>query len=186
MRDVLEVLTGDEALSVLRALLVAHPALVEEAQQTALRGLRTADRREVARAVVQAVDALGLEDMAARTGREVHGYVHPVEAAWDVLEETIAPFAAEVDRRLSIGLEEPARAWLEGLLVGLHELHVDASSHELLQYAPDFPLEAACAALEQWARAGGGPPGLSEELLHEELYEWVGELQQTARRARRT
>lgn len=172
-KDVLAALTGDEGLAVLRALLAAHPELGEEAQALATRRLVTVDRRRVADAVVASIDALGLEDLGGRAGRQVYGYVEPGEAAWEILEEAVAPFTSEIGRLLALGLEDAARAQCEGVLIGLHEVLVDHCSNELVQYAPDFPGEAAGAALGAWMAAPGGPRRLDQDLLHEELYEWV-------------
>lgn len=182
--DVLDALSPDEGLTVLRTLLRAHPDLVDEARRIATARLVSVDRKVVAAEVVEVIDGLEIEEVWSRSGRHAHGYVEPVEAAWEVLEEAIEPFTAEVGRLLSFGLEDAARAQCEGTLLGLHELLVDRSSHEVLQHAPDFLGEAAGSLLEVWMGATGGPRRLDQDLLHDGLYEWVEMVGRVERQAK--
>ncbi len=87
--DVLSALSASEGRDLLHALLQAHPELTEEARSLARRGHQAVDRREVAARVVEAFDALTVEEFWSRSGRHAHGYVEPADAAWELLEETI-------------------------------------------------------------------------------------------------
>lgn len=184
--DVLDVLSAYEARSVLRTLLEAHPQLIAEARAIATRRLSAVDRLAVAEDVVACIDALGVDDLAGRVGRQVYGYVEPADAAWEVLEEALAPFTREVQRLLALGLEDAARAQCEGILLGLHEIEVDHSEDELVQYAPDFPREAAGSVLQAWSAASGGPRQLDHDLLSDHLFEWVEMVERIRRRGART
>lgn len=184
--DVLHALSADEGLAVLRALLEAHPELTDEAQGLATRRLVNVDRQQVARAVVACIDALALEDLDRRAGRHAYGYVEPVEGAYEVLEDALSPFTREIQRLLHLGLEEAARAQCEGVLLGLHEIDIEHSSHELVQYAPDFPGEAAESALWAWSAAPGGPRQIDSHLLHDSLIEWVDMVEDIQHRSART
>lgn len=184
--DVLNALSADEGFAVLRALLAAHPELTEEARAMAMERLVLVERQDVAEAVVACVAALGLEQLSARAGRQLLGYVQPTEAAWAILDETIAPYTQEVERLLALGLEGAARAQCEGVLLGLHVIEVDHSSNELLQYAVDFPSEAAGSVLEVWSAALGGPRRLDKGFVHDNLFEWVEMVEHIQGRGGRT
>lgn len=131
------------------------------------------DRQAVAEDIVNAVSALGFEELNARAGRQINGYVGPGEAAWEILEEIVEPVIDEIERLLSIGLEEPARAQCEGALIGLLAVQIEHLENDLVQYAEGFPTEAAANALEIWLIGPGGPRILDEGLLREELGEWA-------------
>lgn len=170
--DVIAALTGAEAREVLRALLRAHPDLGPEARAIATQRLERVDVVEVAEAVVEAVQALGFDELNGRAGRQAYGYVEPEEAAWDLLEEALAPFTDEIERLLHPGLEEAARAQVEGVLLGLRDVRNEQLG-DILEYAPDFPAEAAETALRTWMYAPGGPRRFDEDFLYEELEEWA-------------
>lgn len=140
--DVLDALSPDEGLAVLRALLRAHPELLDEARQLATDRMVDVDRDAVAQNLVASIGLLGLEELNARTGRHRDGYTEPTEAAWEILEEAVAPFVAELERLLKLSLEEAAREQCEGVL--LHQL-LDRTGPGglpdeagLLGWAPDF------------------------------------------------
>lgn len=182
-RPVLEGITDAEGHQVLRALLSRHPGLSAEAEAVATALAADVSRDRVVAQVVDAIESVGLDDLAARAGRQAHGYVEPSEAAWEILEETVEPATAEIARLLSFGLEGPARAQCEGVLLGLYAAGVEDGGHELIAYAPDFPAEAAAQALDAWLRAPGGPRIFDEELL-EELLEWAELVQRVEKRAK--
>lgn len=81
------------------------------------------ERRErIAKRVVDAVLALDYGDLNGRAGRRVTGYVEPTEAAWQLLEESVAPLMFECKSALQRGKVEEARTLVEGILIGLYRL----------------------------------------------------------------
>lgn len=152
--SILERLDAEEARDVLRLLLAAHPDLGAEAETIArvrLEGVRfemTADE------VLEAVRGHGLGDLNGRAGRHEWGYVEPTEAAWEILEETVEPFVADMKRRLELGLEADALEICKGVVLGLYRVE-NAKGGDLLRYAPDFPADAAGDAIATWRRGRG-------------------------------
>ena len=172
-RNVLDGITPDEGLAVLRALIRHHPNLAAEAEDLATAFASQVDRDTIAEDIVDAVSALGFEELNARAGRQAFGYVEPGEAAWEILEEIVAPDIEEISRLLSIGLEESARAQCEGVLLGLMGVETEHLDNDLVQYAEEFPAEAAANALRIWVTGPGGRRSLDEELLGAELSAWA-------------
>ncbi len=104
----------------LRTLLRRHPDLTTEAEVIATTFASCVDRQAVAEDIVDAVSALGFEELNARAGPQIHGHVGPGEAAWEILQEIVEPVIDEIERLLSIGQEEPARAQCEGALCNVN------------------------------------------------------------------
>jgi hypothetical protein len=77
------------------------------------------------------------------------GYVEPSEAAWEILEETVEPFRDDMKRYLELGREAEALEICKGLVLGCYRLSERAGG-DVLEWAPDFPAEAAGHALEVW------------------------------------
>jgi len=161
--SVLERLEAAEAEGVLHRLLAAHPALRAEAETIARSQMGMVNFEVVADEVDDAVRSLDIDDLNRRAGRHEWGYVEPTEAAWEVLEESMQPFIADIKRRIDLGLEADALEICKGVVLGLHRIE-QAKAGGLLEWAPDFPAEAAGDAIETWCKeagkrkvAGGGP-----------------------------
>jgi hypothetical protein len=103
-------LQAGEAAQVLRALLARHPRMAAEAERFAKSVVTDVDVEGIAEDVEQAVLDLNLDDLNARAGRKRWGYVEPTEAAWELLEEAVAPYLDEMRRRIELGLEAAAVA----------------------------------------------------------------------------
>ncbi len=153
--SVLERLKPEEAASVLRRLLAAHPDLGAQAERIARSLLHEVTFKAVADEVEEAVRALDFEDLDGRAGRHKWGYVEPTEAAWEILEETVAPFLDDLRRQIELGLETEALEICKGVVLGLYRVE-HGKGGELAEWAPDFPVEAAGGAVETWRNGGGG------------------------------
>ncbi|MBI2998469.1 MAG: hypothetical protein HYY46_08455 [Deltaproteobacteria bacterium] len=142
----LDRLKGDEAAQVLRALLEKRPALAKEVEALAESVIGDVSVEDVADAVEDAVQGLDLEDLQGRAGRKVYGYVEPTEAAWELLEEAMAPFLEDIRRRAEGGQDGAALSTCAGMVLGLYRVR-DNTEENVLQYAPDFPDEMAGEAV---------------------------------------
>ena len=152
--NVLEKLDGAEAASVLKSLLDRHPELRTEAETVARGVLSEVSMFLVADDVENAVLQFDYDDLNRRAGRHSWGYVEPTEAAWELLEEAVEPFVGEMKRYLEMGLEEQAQEVCRGILLGLYRVR-DGGSNDILNWAPDFPGEAAGNALDVWSKTAG-------------------------------
>jgi hypothetical protein len=153
--DVMAVLTDDEKAAVLDELVASDERVRELADAAARRRLVYVDEQMVAERVMEAVVGPDHEELAAHAGRTRHGYVEPTEAAWMLLERAIEPWIEDFARRAAVGMREPARQLILGVLAGLSRAAEHANRDGLvLSWAPDFPGEAADRALRTLEDAG--------------------------------
>jgi hypothetical protein len=151
-RPLLERLKPDEAARVRRRLLEAHPDLSSEAEEMARLLLHQVTYEDVARQIEDEIRALDYDDLDARAGRHEWGYVEPAEAACEILEEAMQPYLDDMKRHLELGLEAEALEILKGMMLGCYRLS-ERKGGEVLEWAPDFPGEAAGNALEVYLGA---------------------------------
>ena len=148
---VLARLNPAESAAVLRALLERHPELVGEAEEIARATVTEVDVSAVAEDVAQAVLDLDLEDLGARAGRKISGYVEPTEAAWELLEEAVDPFIDEMKRHIELGFDAAATATCAGIVLGLYRCR-GTTTDRVLGWAEDFPEETASYAVATLTR----------------------------------
>jgi hypothetical protein len=152
--NALDQLESAEAAFVLRTLLERHNELRSEAETIARGMLAEVSPFSVADDVENAVLQFDSDDLNSRAGNHSWGYVEPSEAAQELLDEAVAPFVGDVKRYLEMKLEQPGRQFCHGILLGLYRVR-DSGGNDILNWAPDFPGEAAVNALEVWSERGG-------------------------------
>lgn len=191
-RAVVDALDGTEAKQLLAALLDAHPGLLAEVAGLADGQLGAVTAESTAAEVAFALEGLSVEDIWERAGSHADGsYVEPTEAAWEVVEEAVAPFLADLRRRVELGRGAEATALCRGVLRGLYSIS-QADGEFLDGHAPDTLEEAAASAVEAWKKGTGGRAGSAagarelaamRSFLSEALPEWASFLRRTLGRA---
>ena len=146
--DCLDVLTGEEAGAVLRALLKAHPDLLPDARLAADQLLATVSFSDVAEKVCAGLQALDLDDLDA--GPHCSGYVETSEAGWSAIEGVVEPYIHDLERRVKLRHEDEAFQVCSGIVAGLYR--AEQSGFELYEYAEDAPSELAGRAVDIWRR----------------------------------
>jgi hypothetical protein len=145
----LDRLSPAEARRVLLDLVSSHADVGALAAKIAWVVLKDVSAGDVADRVQRAILDLDLDDLDG--GPTPFGYVEPVDAASEVLEERIKPFIEDLQRYVELGLEQEALEVCKGILVGLYRCR-DLEGHEVLEHAPDFAVHAAGDALATWRR----------------------------------
>lgn len=139
---VLAAATPHEKNTVIERLLAAHPELVEEAEDLVSALMLSTTAGEIADEVAGQLGALGIEELAGRAGRVPgRGYVHETDAAWELLEEALEPFLADMRRHAELGFVESAASIAAGILAGLGRLH-RAPDGQLIAFAGDDAIDA--------------------------------------------
>ncbi len=131
-----------ESARVLGELLRRHPDLKNEANAIAKDLMDHVSVEDVAEEVAFLASSIGLDDLGSRAGRHSWGYVEPGEAASELLEESIEDVRADMARRFNAGMTSGAEKVCQSIIIGLHGVD-DADSDLILQWAPDFPANAA-------------------------------------------
>ena len=148
-------LTADERSCVLRELLVAHPELQDQAERVASGLLTTVSVEQVAADVESVLAWISLDALAARAGRVWgRGYVHESEAAWELVDEAIAPFRLDLDRRAALGLLDAAADLAVGIVAGLYRARAPEMGTVLAYAGDDTQMEVAAEILDRAAELG--------------------------------
>ncbi len=150
----LAALSAGEKATVLDEVLAVRPDLRALAETYAARLMSNEDRSAVAGDVEDALQGRDIEELNGHAGyRPGRGYVHPVEAADEILDEALAPFLHDLERRAALGMRTVAVELSVGTLLGLYECR-DGGSGTLLEYSPDYAAERAAALVDQCAKLG--------------------------------
>ena len=153
-RSALEALSAAEKAAVLDELLAARPDLRDPAEACAVQVMTGADRVAVADDVESALQGRDIEELNTRAGhRSGRGYVHPAEAADEILDEALQPFLDDLHRRAGLGMRSAAAEVAAGILLGLYNCR-HGTSETLLEYAPDYAAERASAVVRDCAKLG--------------------------------
>ena len=99
---VLSALSAEEKAAVLHELTVADPRVEAAAAEAAVSRLGAVAVEDVAARVEDALRALDQHDLAARAGPTRYGYTEPTQAAWELLEEALAPWLEDIGRRAGL------------------------------------------------------------------------------------
>jgi hypothetical protein len=140
---------------VLDALVAKHPELEVEVEQLATELLSSVSTADVADEVKAALVGIPLDALGARTGRVWgRGYVHEVDAAWELVEETVEPFRSDLERRASLDSADAAAMLAVGIVAGLYRVRNPEMGTVLAYAGEDATYELASGVLELAARLG--------------------------------
>jgi len=145
-------LTDGESSLVLRTLLERHQTLRKEAEKLATEIVSVPSCEDVASEVADAVTSLDIQELNGRAGATRYGYTEPTDAAWQLLEEAVEDFLADMKRRAELGLTDAAITMCRGIVTGLYATR-STTSDGPLGWAPDFPAEEAGHAVSEILRA---------------------------------
>lgn len=153
-RSALDALSAAENAAVLNELLAARPELREPAEAYAAQVVANAARSAVADDVEDALQALDIEELNTQAGyRPGRGYVHPAEAADEILDDALQPFLDDLQRRAGLGAGSAAVELAAGILLGLYNCR-HGNSETLLEYSPDYAAERASGVVSDCAKLG--------------------------------
>jgi hypothetical protein len=148
----LEHLSPQEAVEVLKQLLEKYPQLRSEAEQLATNYVSSASVEEIAEDVQARITSIDLDALNGRAGKHSWGYVEPGDAAPELLEESIEDLQDDMKRKPELGLVAAAQIVCTGIVHGLYRAR-DTDSDGALGWAPDFPVEHASHLVGEFIRA---------------------------------
>jgi len=149
MNEVLTKLTGDQALHVLKRIAADDADLARKIEAEAKRLLMAVDVDETADEVFDALDAIDVEDCWERAGPHRDGYTAPEEAAVELIEEVLQPFADQGERYHELGMPDQERDYCAGIILGLYRYEKQSKS-EFRNWSADMPTDSAGWILATW------------------------------------
>ncbi len=150
----------------LDALVIDHPELKGDLERIAGELLSSVSIEQVAADVESALIGIPLDALASRAGRVPGGgYVHETDAAWELVEEVIAPFRSDLERRAALGHHDAATSMAIGIVAGLRRAR-DPEMGTVLAYAGDEATsELAAGVVALAAKVGVDIPDDAAEIL---------------------
>lgn len=150
----LAALSAAEKAAVLEELLAVRQDLREQAEACAARLMKDARRAAIAHDVESALKWLDIDELNTRAGhRPGFGYVDPVEAAGEILDQALQPFLDDLQRRAGLGMGSAATEVAAGILLGLYDCQ-EGGSETLLEYVPDYAAERASVVVSDCVKLG--------------------------------
>lgn len=141
------------------ALIAEHGELAAEVERLAVEVLASVSVDAVASDVVAALAWIPLDALGSRSGRvRGRGYVHEVDAAWELVEEAVEPFRTDVERRSSLGSSAAAASLTVGIVTGLYRAREPEEGTVLAYAGEDAPYELAAGVLDLAAKLGVDVP----------------------------
>ena len=172
----LTALTLTEKGELLDQLLTTQPELREQAEELARLRLTVENRATIASDVESALNCHDIFELNSHAGYHPgRGYIHPGEAAGEILDGDLQPFLDDLARRAKLGFTTAATEIAAGVLYGLYACR-EANSETLLEYTPDYAIERAGHLIDHCAKLGVTLP--ADELV-DRMPEWAGLLHNT-------
>ena len=118
--EILETITGSDALSILNALAQQDEKIKTTIEKTAMEILSVVDVDEIAATVQGELELLQVEDVWARAGANREGFVEPGDVAWEMFEEALSPFRDDVEKYKKLSMPKEAALYCLGILKGIY------------------------------------------------------------------
>jgi hypothetical protein len=177
----LTALTLTEKGELLDQLLTTQPELREQVEELARLRLTVEDRDTIASDVESALNCHDIFELNSHAGYHPgRGYIHPGEAAGEILDGDLQPFLDDLARRAKLGFTTAATEIAAGVLYGLYACR-EANSETLLEYTPDYAIERAGHLIDHCAKLGVTLPA---DELRDRMPEWARLLHDTPAKRR--
>lgn len=165
-------LTPDEALAILKHLAEEDADLARRIEQIGRKRLTGVDVEDIADQVHSDLDALPVEEVWDRAERSDE-YLEPGEAAWEMFEETLNPFMCEMKRYQELSMRLEAKRYCMGILQGIYLFDKESQS-EYKNWAEDVPSQQFHLIIDKWKESAKDPTDIAEveEFVRRELSDW--------------
>jgi len=151
MKDILNRISPDEALGILRQLAKNDKRVEEEIARIAADIIRDVDTEAICEDVFFVLDGIDVHELWHRSGSTPYGYVSPEEMADEMIEEELNPFEQEVFRLIELDMLEEAKLACMGVLKGIYKYSHESKS-EFKDWAADVPGECFDHLLAEWEK----------------------------------
>jgi hypothetical protein len=147
--QLIDKISGDEALKILRRLAEKDPKIRKQIEEVAEQILKEVDVEEICEEVYFALDEIRVEELWDRAGPKRDGYTSPDEIAVEMMEEVLEPYNEGVVRYLKLGMAQEAKLYCMGVLKGIYQFEQESKS-EFKDWATENAAEFFRDLLEKW------------------------------------
>jgi len=144
-------ITPENAILVLKILSNEDKKIGERIQQIAMQLISSVDLEEVANDVFLKLDSLAVEDLWDQSGSTRYGYVEPCDKAYEMMEDVLKPFLAQLKKLRSLTMMKEAEVHCMGILKGLY-LFDQESSAQFSEWAEDVARDMFDSLLNKWKK----------------------------------
>ena len=148
-RQVINNLSPQEALAILKTLADSDTQLAKRIAEIATEYLSEVDADDVAEEVYLALGSLQVENVWDRSGSTRYGYVEPYEVVDVMIDSALSPYFEELARYQKLRMYDEAMRFCKGILSGLHLFEYECTT-EFRKWAPDYALNYAENVLKKW------------------------------------
>ena len=160
-REVIDQLSSQDALAVLKTLADSDAQLAKRIAEIATEHLSEVDPQDVAEEVYYALESLQVEDVWDKAGSTRDGYVEPYEVVDEMIDGLMTAYFDELVRYQKLKMGDEAMSFCKGLLLGLYRFEYKCKT-EFREWAPDYASSYAEEVLGKWQ-----PKRVSQEALDE-------------------
>lgn len=150
-RDLINKLTGLQALQILRRLIDKEGVVSETVEKVAREILSDVDIEEVAEDVFWALDTIDVHDCWNMAGASYDEYISPEDAAVILVEEALQEFVDQINRYHELGMLMEEQLYCVGIVLGAYRYEQDSDS-EFKDWCADMPLECVRSVLDDWRK----------------------------------
>jgi hypothetical protein len=177
MEDLINNLTPEQALTIVRRLAERNEQLRETILAEARALLDDVDVDEVAEDVFSDLECIPVEEAWDRSENDRFGYVTPEEAAYEMVEEELAAYVEQVRQYHQLGMDSQARMYCMGILQGLYRFDMESES-EFRKWAEDVALDFFGTVFEEWKKSAKDKASRSElaAFIRKACPDWADEV----------
>ena len=175
MKDnMIDRISPDQALQVLRHLASSDPKIKKRIEQEAEQILKDIDVEGICEEVYSALEGIDVEELWARSGSSRHGYSSPEDMAAEMMEEELKPFSQEVFKYVEMGMAKEAKLYCMGVLKGIYRYEQESKT-QFKDWATDIPGECFAHLLDEWKKRADNEDDLKEmnEFMEKECGKWA-------------
>ncbi len=173
LRRILESIEPHDALDILRALADEEAAIARRIGEIARDHLSGVEIKDVADDVFSTLDGIAVEEVWDNAGSTRHGYVDPIDLAWEMFEDALTPFLEQMKKYRKLGMDGEAKRFCMGILQGLHRFDEESVSG-YKDYVEDAPYDWFKQVLKDWSKECKRPKDIEEveAFVRESLPRW--------------
>lgn len=154
LSPILETLTPDQALTILKLLAKEDKGLKTKLLQIARNYLGQVDEAETAAKVRADLEGLDVHDVWDSAGADSYGgYQDPGELAWEMVEDTLEPHIEQLKKYIKLKMTTQAEKYCRGIVKGIKN-YQQKSGSEFKDWAGDVFSQSVDDIMDIWKKGG--------------------------------